>query len=127
MRTILDIAALEHSIDFPAVAQTLIDLSSVDPQKRQNSITCLLDKVQPALLQARQSGVSVAILTATLKDNGISVSEATLRRYLNAHGGRQKARQRKIRTAPNPEHAPAELPAKSPSNLPPRLARRINH
>lgn len=127
MRTKLDIAALEHSIDFQAVAQTLINLSSGEPRKRQNSVTHLLDKVQPALLQARQRGVSLAALTATLKGSGISVSEATLRRYINAHGTRHKTRQRKAKTAPNPEQRPVDLPSKSPLNLPPRLARRINH
>ena len=127
MRTKLDIAALEHAIDFQAVAQTLNDLSTAEPRKRQNSITRLLDKVQPALLKARQNGVSLAALTATLKESGISVSEATLRRYLHAHGVRHKARHRKIKDAPLPGQPSAEPPPKTPSNLPPRLARRINH
>lgn len=127
MRTKLDIAALEHAIDFRAVAQTLNDLSTTEPRKRQNSISRLLDKVQPALLKARQSGVSLAALTATLKESGISVSEATLRRYLRAHGVRHKTRHRKVKVAPSPEQPPVELPSKTPSILPPRLARRINH
>lgn len=127
MRTKLDIAALEHSTDFQAVTQALINLSTGGTQKRLNSVTRLLDKVQPALLKARQNGVSLAILVATLKENGISVSEATLRRYLRAHGMRQKIRHRKVKTVPVPEQPPVVLPSKTPSNLPPRLARRINH
>lgn len=127
MRTKLDLAALEHSIDFQAVTQTLINLSSDEPRKRQNSVSRLLDQVQPALLQARQSGVSVATLTTTLKESGLSVSEATLRRYLRAHGGRQKTRHRKVKTAPASEQPSVDLSSKTPSNLPPRLARRINH
>lgn len=127
MRTKLDIAALEHSIDFDAVIQSLSKLSSGPPRTRQNSVSHLLDKVQPSLLEARQNGVSLATLVATLKANGISVSEATLRRYLRSHGKRQKVRQKKGKTVPNPEQPPVELPSQSLSNLPPRLARRINH
>ncbi len=127
MRTKLDIEALEHSIDFQAVIRTLNDLSAGETRKRRNSVTRLLDKVQPALLQARQSGVSLVALTATLKENGISVSEATLRRYLKAHGKRQKVCSRKSKAVPNPEQPPVDFPSRSPSNLPPRLARRINH
>lgn len=127
MRTKLDIAALERSIDFDAVIQSLNRLSSDPPRTRQNSVSHLLDKVQPTLLEARQNGVSLATLVATLKGNGISVSEATLRRYLRSHGKRQKVRQQKSKTAPNPEQPPVDLPPKSPSSLPPRLARRINH
>lgn len=127
MKTKLDIAALEHSIDFDAIIQSLSRLSSDPPRTRQNSVSHLLDKVQPTLLEARQSGVSLATLVATLKANGISVSEATLRRYLRSHAKRQKARKKKGKTAPSPEQPPVDLPSQSPSNLPPRLARRINH
>lgn len=127
MRTKLNIAALEHSIDFDAVIQSLSKLSSAPPRTRQNSISHLLDKVQPTLREARQTGVSLATLVATLKANGISVSEATLRRYLRSHGKRHKVRQKKSKTAPNPEQPSVDLPSQSPSNLPPRLARRINH
>ena len=127
MKTKINIAALEHSIDFQAITQMLNELSSGEPRKRQNSVIHLLDKVQPALLKARQNGVSLAALTATLKKSGISVSEATLRRYFNAHATRHKSRQRRAKAAPSPEQPSADLPAKSAANLPPRLARRINH
>lgn len=127
MRTKLDIAALEQSIDFPAISAALTELANGESRKRQNSVSRLLDKVQPALLAARESGVTHAELTELLKANGVSVSEATLRRYLHDHGIRHKARRRKAKVAPNPELPSVDLPAKSPSNLPPRLARRINH
>jgi len=126
MKTKLDIAALEHSIDFQAVTQTLNDLSSGETRKRQNSVIRLLDKVQPALLKARQSGVSLAVLTVTLKESGISVSEATLRRYFNAHAIRHKPRPRMAKTAPITEQPSVAPLTNSPSNVPPRLARRIN-
>lgn len=127
MRTKLDIAALEHSIDFQAVTEKLDHLSANGPRKRQSSVTDLLDKVRPALLRARQNKVSLVALTASLQESGLSVSEATLRRYLHAHGVRHKVRHRKVKVAPLPEQPALELPPKTPSNLPPRLARRINH
>lgn len=127
MRTKLDIASLEHSIDFETVAEKLDRLSASGSPKRQRSVTDLLDKVQPALLRARQNKVSLAALTASLQESGISVSEATLRRYLHAHGGGHRIRHRKVKVAPLTGQPSAELPSKTPSNLPPRLARRINH
>lgn len=127
MKTKLDIAALEHSIDFEAVTQALNKLSSDPPRTRQNSVSRLLDKVQSTLLEARQHGATLAAMNASLKENGICVSEATLRRYLHAHGIRHKSRRRKVKVAPSAGQPPAELAAKSPSTLPPRLARRINH
>ncbi|CAN5625844.1 hypothetical protein BH09VER1_BH09VER1_14210 [soil metagenome] len=127
MRTKLDITALEHSIDFQAVTKKLDNLSANGPQKRQSSVADLLDKVRPALLRARQNKISLAALTAALQESGLSISEATLRRYLHAHGVRRKTHHRKVKIAPLLGQPAVELPPKTPSNLPPRLARRINH
>lgn len=127
MKTKLDIAALEQSIDFSALSAALTALANGESRRRQNSVSRLLDKVQTALLAARESGVTHAELTAMLQTNGISVSEATLRRYLHDHGIRHKVRRRKAKVAPNPEQLSVDLPEKSPSDLPPRLARRINN
>jgi hypothetical protein len=127
MKTKLDIAALEHSIDFQAVTEKLDNLSASGSRKRRKSVTDLLDKVRPALLRARQNKVSLAALTASLQESGLSVSEATLRRYLHAHDARHKTRHRKIKVAPLPGQPAVALPPKTSSNLPPRLARRINH
>jgi len=124
MKTKLDIASLESSIDFQAVMEKLDTLSTNGSLHRHKSVTDLLDRIKPALLRARQSHVPLPTLTVFLRENGISVSEATLRRYLHAHGLRHKTRQRKVKVAPLPEQPPVHLPSKT--TLPPRLARRSN-
>jgi transposase len=121
MKTKLDIASLEDSIDFQAVMEKLDTLSTSRSSQRQKSVHDLLDRIKPALLRARQSNVPLPTLTAFLRENGISVSEATLRRYFHAQGIRHKTRQRKV--APLPEQPHVNLPSKT--KLPPRLARRI--
>ena len=59
----------------------------------------LLDKVKGALLQARESGASLAVLTAFLRECGIPVSEATLRQYVRAQGGSKKLRRKTAGTS----------------------------
>ncbi len=125
MKTKLDIASLEHSIDFQAVMEKLDTLSTSGSAQRHKSVYDLLDRIKPAILRARQSNVPLPTLTAFLRESGISVSEATLRRYLHAHGVRHKIRQRKVKVVPLAVQPPVDLPSKSPSTLPPRLARRI--
>jgi len=122
MKTKLDIASLEGSIDFQAVMEKLDALSTSGSPHRHKSVTDLLDRIKPALLRARQSHVPLLTLTAFLRENGISVSEATLRRYFRAQGIR--SRHRKVKVVPLPEQPPVNLPSKT--NLPPRLARRNN-
>ncbi len=126
MKTKLDIASLESSIDFQAVMEKLDHLSTSGSPQRHKSVYDLLDRVKPALLRARQSNVPLTTLTSFLRENGISISEATLRRYFHGQGARPKTRQRKVKVVPLAVQPPAELPSKSPSTLPPRLARRIN-
>jgi len=77
-----DIEALEQQIDFESVSNKLLELSQTGGLRRKKTVTDLLDRVKPALEQARRRKVSFVALTKFLNDSGIPVSEPTLRQYL---------------------------------------------
>jgi hypothetical protein len=73
-----------------------LNLSASGKLKRRKSASDLLDKVKDALLKARGDGVSIAALAAFLTENGLPVSEPTLRNYLHAQGAYKRRPRRKI-------------------------------
>ena len=89
MRAAVNIEELEKKIDFESVSSRLMQLSENGGLNRRKTITDLLDKVKPALEQAREKKVSFAALTQFLKESGIPVSEPTLRQYLRGVGNLQ--------------------------------------
>jgi hypothetical protein len=103
MKTKVNVHELEQSIDFEAVGKKLLDLAESGGFKRRKTVADLLDKVQEALLKAREGGVSFRALTAFLQESGIPVSEPTLRQYLHAQGGSKKPRRK---TAAKPAATP---------------------
>jgi hypothetical protein len=130
----LDIAAIEAQVDFESVSSRLESLAQSGELRKRKSVSDLLDRVRPALLKARESKVSFVALAAYLNENGIPVSEPTLRQYLQKLPGRKKPRKRKNGRVKPPVKQPA-LPAQNAqearqedssleSTTSPRVARR---
>ena len=86
---------IETRLDVEGVRQMLLNLSTSGKLKRRKSASDLLDKVKDALLKARSDGVSITALAAFLTENGLPVSEPTLRNYLHAQGAINRRRHRK--------------------------------
>jgi hypothetical protein len=96
---------IEARVNFEDVCQGLLNLSASGKLKRRKSASDLLDKVKDALLKARSDGASIATLAAFLTENGLPVSEPTLRNYLHAQGARKKRWPRKSATTATPSLA----------------------
>jgi hypothetical protein len=145
MKRKVNVEELEARIDFASVSSRLEKLSENGQLKRRKTVADLLDKVKPALLKAREKRVTFAVLTEFLRENGISVSEPTLRQYLRAQEGapserklkRRKAVKRsastpengaveetKVASEPEPKVEPSSVKNDEKKKLPPRLARR---
>ena len=125
MRAKLNVEELEKKIDFESVSNRLLTLSEHGELKRRKTIADLLDKVRPALEQARERKVSFAALTQFLSESGIPVSEPTLRQYLRGIAKKKGRKKTKSKIVPAPEHKSPELVAESPTQQrPPRLARK---
>jgi hypothetical protein len=86
---------IEARLNFEDVRQKLLNLSASGNLKRRKSASDLLDRVKDALLKARSDGVSITALAAFLTENGLPVSEPTLRNYLHAQGAINRRRHRK--------------------------------
>jgi hypothetical protein len=86
---------IEARLNFEDVRQKLLNLSTSGKLKRRKSASDLLDRVKDALLKARSDGVSITALAAFLTENGLPVSEPTLRNYLHAQGAINRRRHRK--------------------------------
>ena len=97
MRSQVNVEEVEKRVDFESVSERLMQLSESGGLKRRKTIADLLDKVKPALEQAREKNVSFAALAEFLKDSGIPVSEPTLRQYLRGKEPRKSARGKKKR------------------------------
>ena len=108
----LDIEEIEGRVDFESVSSRLESLSQSGELRRRKTMADLLDRVRPALLKARENKVSFSALADFLKENGIPVSEPTLRQYLQKLPGRKKPRKRSKRRVKPPVKTPA-LPAQN--------------
>jgi hypothetical protein len=118
--------------DFKAVSEGLLKLVP----KRRKSIADTLDKIRDQLIEARLKGASYRTLARFLGENGIQVSDFTVRSYLNAQGGGGRRRRKKAPTRTRPPTITDTAGAsprpswKKPSQpeearkLPPRLAHR---
>jgi hypothetical protein len=104
---------IEARIDFENVRQQLLNLSASGKLKRRKSASDLLDKVKDALLKARGDGVSIAALAVYLTENGLPVSEPTLRNYLHAQGAYKRRPRRKTAGAITPS-VPGVQPTAQP-------------
>jgi len=93
---------IEARLDFESVRQKLLNLSASGKLKCRKSASDLLDKVKDALLKARGDGVSITALAAFLTENGLPVSEPTLRNYLHAQAVAKKQPRRKSVTTSKP-------------------------
>jgi hypothetical protein len=124
MKAKVNVEELEKKIDFESVSNRLIQLSENGGLNRRKTITDLLDKVKPALEQARERKVSFAALTQFLKESGIPVSEPTLRQYLKGAVTAKPKKKAKRAVAPKatPKSTP-EVKAEVSHKAPPRLAR----
>jgi len=111
---------IESRLDFESVSQKLLDLSAAGKLKRRKSASDLLDKVKDALLKARADGVSFATLATYLTENGLPVSEPTLRQYLHTQGADKKRSRRKAAAAlkPNTQQQPEPQPEPRPETKP---------
>ena len=111
---------IESRLDFESVSQKLLNLSAAGKLKRRKCASDLLDKVKDALLKARADGVSFAALAAFLTENGLPVSEPTLRQYLHAQGADKRRSRRKTAVAlkPNTQQQPKPQPEPQPEPRP---------
>ena len=111
---------IETRLDFESVSQKLLNLSAAGKLKRRKCASDLLDKVKDALLKARADGVSFATLAAFLTENGLPVSEPTLRQYLHAQGADKRRSRRKTAVAlkPNTQQQPKPQPEPQPEPKP---------
>jgi hypothetical protein len=111
---------IETRLDFESVSQKLLNLSAAGKLKRRKSASDLLDKVKDALLKARADGVSFATLAAYLTENGLPVSEPTIRQYLHAQGADKRRPRRKIAVAlkPDTQQQPKPQPEPQPEPRP---------
>lgn len=92
-----DIAKIERTLDFESVSQKLETLAESGELRRRKTVADLLDKVKPALMKARENKVPFSALAAFLKDNGIPVSEPTLRQYMQALPNAKKNRRHAVK------------------------------
>jgi hypothetical protein len=99
---------IESRLDFESVSQKLLNLSAAGKLKRRN--TGLYDA----------DGVSFATLAAFLTENGLPVSEPTLRQYLHAQGADKRRSRRKTAVAlkPNTQQQPKPQPEPQPEPRP---------
>jgi hypothetical protein len=104
---------IEARLNFESVCQKLLNLSASGKLKRRKSAGDLLDKVKDALLKARSDGVSIASLASFLTENGLPVSEPTLRNYLHAQGAHKRRWRRKSATIATPS-VPEPQPKSQP-------------
>lgn len=102
---------IEGRIDFGRVNEKLSEYAASGAGRRKRSDD-LLDKVKEALLKARSDGVSYRALAAFLNDNGLPVSEPTLRQYLRAQSVGKTLRIKKSkRQSPSKTQEPKAQPA----------------
>lgn len=121
MSTKPNVEELDAKLDFNLINKNLTNLIETGKLPRRKRMADLLDKVKDALLRARAAGASFAALAATLKDQGLPVTEPTLRKYLNEQTHSNRTRKRKSTTDSNE----AVVKAKTAPGTPP--LRKISH
>ena len=99
MKTKTNWDEIESKLNFASIDQQLRELVTKGKLNRRRSVSDLLDKVKDALIAARNQGASFAALSAFLKDNGLPVSEPTLRHYVRKQNaaGRPIRRKRAVK------------------------------
>lgn len=127
----LDIEAIESQVDFESVSFRLEELAQSGELRKRKTIADVLDRVRPALLQARENKVSFVALAKYLSESGIPVSEATLRQYLKGLGGGKKRPKRNngrvkpsVKTPALPSLDAPEEASLGERAISPRVARR---
>lgn len=81
VRTI-NVEEIKRRIDYKSLAQEIVTLSQTGGLKRLTPVAALLNPVKDALVAARQNNASIQSLAMFLKQKGVPISEASLRRYL---------------------------------------------
>ena len=104
-------AELETRIDFTALAGRLGQLTEKDNLQRKTIFT-FLDKAREPILAARRNrGVSYRVLAKELRQAALSISEPTLRKYMQTQGVANKPRKpgkRSIESATKPPVQPSD-------------------
>ena len=78
----INVEEIKRKIDYKSLAQEIISLSQTGGLKRLTPVAELLNPVRDALIAARQNNASIRSLAMFLKQKGVPISEASLRRYL---------------------------------------------
>jgi hypothetical protein len=79
---IINVEEIKRKVDYKSLAQGIISLSQTGGLKRLTPVAGLLNPVKDALIAACQNNASIRSLTLFLKQKGVPISEASLRRYL---------------------------------------------
>lgn len=99
----INVEEIKRKVDYKSLAQEIVAQSQTGCLKRQNPVAELLNPVKDALIAARQNGARIRSLAVFLKQRGVPISEASLRRYLreriNGVRTRSAAHGRTLRTA----------------------------
>ena len=127
MKPTIHLETLERQIDFEAISRNLAALEHNDRRNRK-TIATLLERLKPALVDARARNVSFSELTSFLKASGIPVSEPTLRHYLQGFIRKKKRRPKKGKHATKAvqfvqTQSTPSIPESQTRKLPPRLTR----
>jgi hypothetical protein len=85
----------QAEINFDAVNKGLEELSKSGSLNERKKLSDVLDQLREPLIQAFKRGVTFKALTAFLNANSISISESSLRLYINNSLGRQPRRGKK--------------------------------
>ena len=82
MTRTINVEEIKRKVDYKSLAQEIVSLSQTGGLKRLTPVAELLNPVKDALIVARQNNASIRSLTVFLKQKGVPISEASLRRYL---------------------------------------------
>jgi hypothetical protein len=82
MARTINVEEIKRKVDYKSLAQEIVTLSQTGGLKRLTPVVELLNPVKDALITARQNNASIRSLAMFLKQKGVPISEASLRRYL---------------------------------------------
>lgn len=101
MARTINVEEIKRKIDYKSLAQEIISLSQTGGLKRLTPVVELLNPVKDALIAARQNNASIRSLAMFLKQRGVPISEASLRRYLREQmNGAKRRRTAGVRAPP---------------------------
>ena len=86
----INVEEIKRKVDYKLLAQEIVSLSQTGGLKRLTPVAELLNPVKDALIAARQNNASIRSLAMFLKQKGVPISEASLRRYLREQMNRTK-------------------------------------